>query len=73
MNLFKKLMKEARELGAKVDTDWAEEHSALYDRFADRLEQAYDDGDLSARQFDELACTAFYDYPDLKGDCEEFD
>lgn len=64
--MFKDLMVQAEELGRHVNTDWAEENSALYDAFADKIEQEYSSGSITGKEFDDLACTAFYDYADLK-------
>lgn len=68
MNRYDELMTEAKRLEAHLDTDWAEEHVAEYDRFEHLINEAYDAGTITAEQFDELACTAFYDYDELK--CE---
>ena len=64
--MFKDLMVRAEELGGQVDTEWAEENSALYDAFADEIEQEYSNGNITGKEFNDLACTAFYDYMDLK-------
>lgn len=64
--MFEDLMKRAKELGERVDTDWAEENSAQYDLFADRIQTEWMMGNITDKQFDELACTAFYDFIDLK-------
>lgn len=66
--MFEELMTRAKELGEQVNTEWAEENSAQYDLFADRIELEWLAGRITDEQFDDLACTAFYDYPDLK--CE---
>ena len=67
--MYEELMKVALELGEHVDTEWAEENSAQYDEFADRIEDAWNRGKISDDEFNELALVAFYDYPNgLKGE-----
>lgn len=68
---FEDLMREALELEKHLETEWAEENSALYDAFADKIEREYDNGNLTDREFNDLACTAFYDYMDLKEEEED--
>lgn len=66
MKSFMVLMKTAEKLGRLVDSDYAEEHPERWDRFDNDINEAYDAGTITAEQFNELACTAFYDYFDLK-------
>ena len=66
--MFKKLMDKAQMLGQHIDTEWAEEHSKLYDEFDAEINKVYDDGKITEEQFDALAITAFYDYADMKCD-----
>lgn len=69
---FEELMEEAKVLEAHLDTDWAEEHADRYDEFDDAVKAAYDNGDISGKQFNELVLTAFYDYfDDLKDEDED--
>lgn len=64
--MFNSLMKEAIELGEHLDTEWAEKNSAQYDAFAEKIEYEYSMEHITAKEFNDLACTAFYDYADLK-------
>lgn len=70
-DIYIDLMKEAEELeklrgGRRGSLDDATpEQEERFNRFAAKLEAAYDDGKLDAHSFNEIACTAFYDY-DLK-------
>ena len=50
----------------ETDTDWADENEDQYNAFADVIEAAYDAEELTADEFNELACIAFYDYDGLK-------
>lgn len=61
---FDDLMKMAKQLEAKQNTDWAEEHADHYDQFDEIINEEYDAGNLTAEQFNVLALTAFYDYTD---------
>ena len=60
--MYNKLMEQAQELGNHIDTEWADDHIDDYDRFADAIEKAYSDGTITAREHDDLALVAFYDY-----------
>ena len=62
--MFNKLMKVAKKLETHLNTEWAEEHESLYNNFASRIEYEYAAGNITAKEFNELAMTAFYDYPD---------
>ena len=62
------LLREAKRLGEKVNTDYAEEHPEEWEAFDDCIQIAYDRGDITAAEFNELATTAFYDYFNLKGE-----
>ena len=62
--MFDKLMEKAKELESYHNTEWAEENSDQYDMFADKIEMEWSRGNITDEQFDELALTAFYDYPD---------
>ena len=66
--MFDKLMGKAVVLGQHIDTEWAEMHSEQYGDFDAEINEAYDDGKITAEQFDLLALTAFYDYDGLKGE-----
>lgn len=66
MKRFANLMVEAKELEAKLDTDWAEEHVDVYEAFDAKINEAYINGDLTDDEFNTLATIAFYDYFDLK-------
>ena len=63
---MKKLMRTAEKLGRHTDTDWAYEHEDAYQAFAEEIENLYAEGMLTGTEFNELALTAFYDYPDMK-------
>lgn len=65
------LEKMAHMLGERVNTEWAEQNEDKYNEFAELIEAEYDAGNISAHKFNELACTAFYDYFDLKDEEEE--
>ena len=70
-DIYNVLMEEAEQLeelrgGRRGSLDDATpEQEERFNRFAAKLEAAYDDGKLDAHGFNEIACTAFYDY-DLK-------
>ena len=67
MTRFEELMKEARILGDNQNTEWAEDHEDRYDAFAEACESGYDEGQLTAKEFNELILTGLYDYDgDLK-------
>ena len=66
--LYTDLLPEALRLEEHLDTDWANDHVAEYDAFAEKIEAAYNRDELTAYEFDSLACTAFFDYPELKSD-----
>ncbi len=69
---YDELMKRAKELGSMWDTEWAEEHADEYDAFAQACEEAYDEGLLSGRAFNELIVTGLYDYDgEMKEEEEE--
>lgn len=70
--MFEKLMARAKELEKNLCTEWADENVKMYDDFAECIEDAWDRGELTDNEFNELALTAFYDYPDgLKGEEED--
>lgn len=71
--LYTELLQEALRLEAHLDTDWADEHVAEYDAFAEKIEAAYNRDELTDHEFDSLACTAFFDYPDLKSEDDDED
>ncbi len=72
-NYFEHLMDEAVNLGIKVNTDWAEEHSTLYDGFAYLIEHLHSMQIITDQQHDALALVAFYDYDDMKCDDEQME
>ena len=58
----------ATSLSALKDTDYVEGHEDEWEAFDRAINFAYDEGKITAEQFDELALTAFYDYQgELKG------
>ena len=71
--LYTELLHEALRLEAHLDTDWADKHVAEYDAFAEKIEAAYNRDELTDHEFDSLACTAFFDYPDLKSEDDDED
>lgn len=66
MKKFDELLPVARKLGSAWDTEWAEENADRYDDFADVCEAAYDAGEITGKEFNELICTGLYDYDNLK-------
>ena len=54
MTRFEELMKEAKILGNAWNTEWAEDHEDRYDAFAEACESGYDEGQLTAKEFNEL-------------------
>lgn len=60
--LYDELMKEAKRLGAHIDTEWADEHESEYVAFMDRLNGLYDNGEIDGNEYNEIADIAFYDY-----------
>lgn len=66
------LMEIARRLERNLDTEYAENNPGEWEHFEKVLNEEYDAGNLTDEQFNELALTAFYDYPyDLKGENEQ--
>lgn len=63
---FDELMKLAKNLEANLETEWAEEHADHYEQFDEIINEEYDNGNITAWQFNKLAHTAFYDYPEIK-------
>lgn len=61
------LYAKAERLSKLVDTEYAEEHPEEWELFETSINEAYERGDITAAEFNELATTAFYDYFDLKG------
>ena len=61
---------QANFLGKHTDTEWAEKNAKQYYEFADLIEEEWAKGNITDKEFDELALTAFYDYDNLKCDYE---
>ena len=59
---MKDLIKTSKKLGERVDTEWAEENEHLYENFAKQIELLYEKKLITAKEFNELALNAFYDY-----------
>ena len=67
-----KLKALANLLESMVNTEWAEEHSHMWDELADMMERAYDAGEITAEEFDDIALRSFYDFAgELKGEYED--
>ena len=66
MTRFEELAITALELEASLDTEWAETHPDVYEAFDKEINEAYNEGSINDAEFNELACTAFYDYFELK-------
>lgn len=71
MTKYGALMKKAKELEKMLNTEYAEEHAELWERFDSEINAAYESGEITEKQFNKLVCTAFYDYNDLKEETEE--
>lgn len=67
----KTLLEQAMYLGRQKNTEYAYSIADKYEEFAELIEEAYRTGRIDAKYHDELACIAFYDYPDMYSEEEE--
>lgn len=65
--IYEKLMVRARELEAQFDTEWSDNHPEAWVEFDKVVNDAYDAGQITATEYDEIVATGFFDH-DLK--CE---
>ena len=67
----KTLMDKALYLEKHKNTEFAYAIADKYEEFAELIEEAYRKGEITAKEHDDLACIAFYDYPDMYSEEEE--
>lgn len=65
------VLKKAKYLEARKDTEWAERNEAKYEAFAEEIEKLWAEDKLTDKEFNDLALMAFWDYPNLKYDEEQ--
>lgn len=68
---FTGLYTKAQKLNRLLDTEYAENNEKEWNHFDDMIKRAYANKEIDARQFNDLALTAFYDYFDLIEEVEE--
>lgn len=62
MKKMKDLMKRARRLGSRTNTEWAETHEDSYRQFANDIAKEYVYRNITGAELEELALTAFHDF-----------
>jgi len=65
--IYEKLMVRARELEAQFDTEWSDNHPEAWAEFDKVVNDAYDVGQITAAEYDEIVATGFFDH-DLKSE-----
>lgn len=63
--MYKALLKDARRLEKRLNTDYAYEHAGVWEKFEKRAKTALEEGQITPAQFNDLMLIAFYDYFDL--------
>ena len=59
----KEIMKLAKKVEAHLNTERAEEYGDLWYKLADEMEKAYERGEITAEEFDNIALDAFWEFP----------
>lgn len=54
----------AQELNRLQNTEYADTHPERWDHFDEIIKMAYNEGNITGKQFNDLVLTAFYDYFD---------
>jgi hypothetical protein len=60
--IFDKLMLRAKALEAQFDTEWSDKHPEAWVEFDKMVNDAFDAGQISAEEFDDIVVVGFYDH-----------